>query len=56
VNSIESEVLILFKVYLSNFHGGDLVGEPICILMKRGKEIFKKVREHIKEKADKKGG
>jgi hypothetical protein len=51
-NSIESEVLILFKVYLSNFHGGDLVGEPIRILMKRGKEIFEKVREHIEEKAD----
>ena len=42
----------LFKVYLSNFHGGDLVGEPIRILMKRGKEIFEKIREHIKEKAD----
>jgi hypothetical protein len=50
-NLIESEVLILFKVYLSNFHGGDLVGEPIRILMKRGKEIFEKVREHIQEKA-----
>ena len=51
-NSIESEVLILFKVYLSNFHGGDLVGEPIRILMKRGKEIFDKIREHIEQKAD----
>jgi hypothetical protein len=48
-NSIESEVLNLFKVYLSNFHGGDLVGEPIRILMKRGKEIFEKVREHQRE-------
>jgi hypothetical protein len=52
-NSIESEVLNLFKVYLSNFHGSDLVGEPIRILMKRGKKIFEKVREHIKKKADK---
>jgi hypothetical protein len=51
-NSVESEVLNLFKVYLSNFHGGDLVGEPICILMKRGKEIFEKVREHIEKMAD----
>jgi hypothetical protein len=39
-NLIESEVLNLFKVYLSNFHGGDLVGEPIHILMKRGKIDF----------------
>jgi hypothetical protein len=52
-NSIESEVLNLFKVYLSNFHVGDLVGEPIRILMKRGKEIFEKVREHIKKMVDK---
>jgi hypothetical protein len=51
-NSIEWEVLNLFKVYLSNFHGGDLVGEPIRILMKRGKEIFEKVGEHIKKMAD----
>ncbi len=51
-NSIESEVLNLFKVYLSNLNGGDLIGEPIRILMKRGKEIFEKVREHIEEKAD----
>jgi hypothetical protein len=49
---IESEVLNLFKVYLLNFHGGVLVGEPIRILMKRGKEIFGKVREHIEKKAD----
>jgi hypothetical protein len=52
-NSIESEVLNLFKVYLLNFHGGDLVGEPIHILVKRGKEIFDKIREHIEKKADK---
>jgi hypothetical protein len=37
---------------LSNFHGGDLVGEPIRILMKRGKEIFEKVREPIERMAD----
>ena len=41
-----------FKVYLLNFHGGNLVGEPIRILMKRGKEIFDKIREHIKKRAD----
>jgi hypothetical protein len=52
-NWIESEVLNLFKLYLSNFDGGNLVGEPICILVnKRGKEIFEKVREHIRKMAD----
>jgi hypothetical protein len=51
---IESKVLNLFKVYLLNFLGDNLVGEPIDILMKRGKEIFEKVREHIEQKADKK--
>jgi hypothetical protein len=49
---IELEVLNLFKVYLLNFHGVNLVGEPICIVMKREKEIFEKVREHIEKKAD----
>jgi hypothetical protein len=34
-------------------HGDNLVGEPICILMKREKEIFEKVREHIEKMADK---
>ncbi len=51
---IELEVLNLFKVYLLNLYGENLVGEPICIVMKREKEIFKKVREHIEKKADRK--
>jgi hypothetical protein len=47
----EPEVLNLFKVYLLNFYGGALVGEQLCILMKRGKE-FDKIREHTKKEGD----
>jgi hypothetical protein len=51
-NSIESEVLKQHKVYLSCFHGGDLVGEPIRILMREGKKIFEDIEHHIVETAD----
>jgi hypothetical protein len=41
------------KVYLSCFHGGDLVGEPIRILiMREGKKIFEDIEHHIVETAD----
>jgi hypothetical protein len=40
------------KVYLSCFHGGDLVGEPIRILMREGKQIFEDIAHHIVETAD----
>jgi hypothetical protein len=52
-NSIESEVLKQHKVHLSCFHGGDLVGEPIRILMREGRKIFEDIEEHIVETADK---
>jgi len=52
-NSIESEVLSQHKVHLSCFHGGDLVGEPIRILMREGKKIFEDIELHIVETADK---
>ncbi len=52
-NSIESEVLKQCKVHLSCFHGGDLVGEPIRILMREGKKIFEDVELHVVETADK---
>jgi hypothetical protein len=40
-NSIESEVLKQCKVHLSCFHGGNLVGEPIRMLMREGKLSLK---------------
>jgi hypothetical protein len=49
-NSIELEVLNLFKVYLSNFHRGDLVGEPIHILMKRGKRFLRRLESTSKRR------
>jgi hypothetical protein len=51
--SIESEVLKQHKVHLSCFQGGDLVGEPIRILMREGRKIFEDIEEHIVETADK---
>jgi hypothetical protein len=51
-NSIESEVLTKYKVYLSCFHGGDLVGEPIRILMREGRKIFEDIERHVVETAD----
>jgi hypothetical protein len=47
--SIELEVLNLFKVCLSNFHGGDLVEEPICILMKRGNRFSRRLESTSKD-------
>jgi hypothetical protein len=53
-NLIEYKVLHLCSIFIGQtFLQGNLVGNSICILMKRGKEIFDKVREHIKKKADK---
>jgi hypothetical protein len=49
-NLTKWEVLKLFKVYLLNFHGGNLVGEPIQILMKRGKEILRRLESTSKRR------
>jgi hypothetical protein len=51
-NSIQSEVLDPLGCKVSSYHGGDMEGEAIRILMSKGREIFAAIEAHVKAKIE----
>jgi hypothetical protein len=45
---IEHEIFVLFKVSFSKYHGGDMEGPSIRIIMQRGPEIFGEIASYLK--------
>jgi hypothetical protein len=51
-NSIQSEVLDPKGCFVSSYHGGDMEGVALRIMMAQGRNIFAEIEAHIKAKID----
>ena len=51
-NSIQSEVLDPKGCFVSSYHGSDMEGVALRIMMAQGRNIFAEIKAHIKAKID----